>query len=90
MEEDIDAPVQPLPHRLARRRITALEAPQRLGQMLDDGGRLDHGAIAIDQDRDLSPAGKPRNSGVLCMPFWKLTYRNETERPDKRSINATL
>jgi hypothetical protein len=26
---------------------------------------------------------------ALCIPFWKLTYRNENGSPDRRSISAT-
>jgi hypothetical protein len=72
-KQDIDAPVQPLPHSLARRGIGALELVQRLGQMLDDGCRLEVDAFVVDENRDLPHRESAKSSGVLCIPFWKLT-----------------
>jgi hypothetical protein len=57
-KQRIDVPVQPLANGLAGSRIGALEPAERLGQMLDDGCRLQVNAFAVDQNRDLPPTGK--------------------------------
>jgi ABC-type transport system involved in cytochrome bd biosynthesis fused ATPase/permease subunit len=57
-KQGIDIPVQPFSDGLARRNIGSLEPAERLCQMLDDGRRLQVDASAIDENRDLTPAGK--------------------------------
>src|SRR5260370_41940456 len=57
-KQDIDFPVQPFTHGLARRGGVALKSSERLRQMLDDGCRLDTDSPVIDQDRNLPPAGE--------------------------------
>src|SRR5437016_6377084 len=66
-KQDVDVPVQPLPHGLARCRISAPKSAQCFGQMLDDGRRLKMDASAVDKNRDLAPAGK-------CQELWCLVH----------------
>src|SRR4051812_18571632 len=55
-KQDIDVPVQPLPHSLAGCRSSSLKSAQCFGQMLDDGCRLQMDAFALDENGNLTPA----------------------------------
>jgi hypothetical protein len=57
-KQNIDVPMQPFPDDLACRRICTLKSAKRLGQMLDDGGRLEVDTAAVEQNRNLPPGGK--------------------------------
>src|SRR5256885_300458 len=57
-KQDIDFPVEPFAHELARRGGDALKSSERLRQVLDDGCRLNTDAAVIDQNRNLPPAGQ--------------------------------
>lgn len=65
----VDVPVQPFPHPLACRRIGSLEPVERLGQMLDNGRRLEVDSTVVDQHRDLAPAGKRQKLRCLVHPL---------------------
>ena len=72
-KQRINVPIQPFPHGLARRLVGTLESAEHLSQMLNNGRRLQVHVHAVEQNRNLTPAERAKNSAVLCIPFWKLT-----------------
>src|ERR1044072_5911165 len=66
-KQDIDAPVQPLPHGLARGRIGPLRSAERLGQVLNNGRRLEMHALAVNENRNLAPTGQRQK-------LWRLVH----------------
>src|ERR1700722_4942023 len=67
-KQRVDVPVQPFPHQLACRRIRSLESAERLGQMLDNGRRLEVDSTVVDQHRDLTPARERQKFRRLVHP----------------------